>query len=522
MRPTTLPFVTVLAAFLFGTTYLYAQAPAIEWQKTYGGTGLDDATCIQQTSDGGYIVSGRSESKDGDVTGNHGSFDYWIVKLTNTGAITWEKSFGGSDDDVARCVRQTNDGGYIVVGQSKSTDGDVTGNHGNYDFWIVKLTSSGTLEWEKALGGTGDDEARSIIQTSDGGYIVVGFSNSTDGDVTGNHGGYDDWIVKLSSVGAIEWEKSFGGTLDEQAFEVKQTNEGGYIVSGYAFSGDGDVTGHHGGQDYWIIKLSNTGVIEWNKCYGGTGDDWSTGILQTSDGGYVVSGKTTSTDGDVKGNHGQWDFWVVRITSTGEIVWQIPMGGSQWDRAETIQPTSDGGFLIPGYSLSDDGDVTGHHGAAGSPDVWVVKVSSMGKLLWEKSLGGSDWDYGNYIQQTTDGGYILAGPSISTDGNVTGQHGGGDFWVVKLAATSDVDPDSTPAVSLDNYPNPFTLSTHIMAPDAKQVRICNMLGVEVTSLGESAPGEFIWTPPTSLQAGIYFAIIEGAKRTIAKSLVLTR
>ena len=182
--------------------------------------------------------------------------------------IAWQKSFGGTDTDIPNCIKQTTDGGYIVAGFSVSNDGDVVGKHGFEDYWIVKMGANGDFQWQKSLGGSGDDEARSIEQTSDGGYIIAGTSTSNDGDVTGNHGYYDYWIVKLSSIGAIQWQKSLGGSGDDEASSIEQTPDGGYIVEGGAETADGDVAGNHAGGGCWIVKLNNIGTIQWQKIIG--------------------------------------------------------------------------------------------------------------------------------------------------------------------------------------------------------------------------------------------------------------
>ena len=410
--------------------------PSIEWQKSLGGSKTEHGHSIQQTSDGGYIVAGESDSNDGDVTGNHGGFDSWIVKLTSGGTTQWQKSLGGSGKDYAYSIQQTSDGGYIVAGEADSKDGDVTGNHGGRDYWIVKLTSGGAIQWQKCFGGSSDDLASSIQQTSDGGYIVAGKSSSKDGDVTGNHGGEDYWIVKLTSGGAMEWQKCFGGSSDDLAHSIQQTSDGGYIVAGTSYSNDGDVTGSHGDMgDYWIVKLTSGGAIQWQKCFGGSGNEVVTSIHQTSDGGYIVAGTSTSSDGDVTVNHGRGDYWIVKITSGGALEWQKCFGGSESDVAFSIQETSDGGFIVAGTSYSNDGDVTGNHGIH---DYWIVKLTSGGAIQWQKSLGGGLWDFAFSIQHTSDGGYIVAGYSQSNDGDVTGNHGSvstlgfADSWVVKL------------------------------------------------------------------------------------------
>jgi type 1 glutamine amidotransferase len=304
---------TLSIFFIF--TFIYSQ-PSIQWQKTLGGTSDDWPTSIQQTADGGYIVAGRTSSYDGDVIGHHGSYDFWVVKINSLGAIVWQKTLGGSNNEEALSIQQTADGGYIVAGYTSSNDGDVTGNHGYDDIWVLKLNSLGAIVWQKTLGGTSDEWLSSIQQTADGGYIVAGSTSSNDGDVTTNHGGRDFWVVKLNSLGAIVWQKTFGGTSNEEVLSIQKTADGGYIVAGSASSNDGDVIGNHGLTDFWVVKLNNLGAIVWQKTLGGTSDDWLSSIQQTADEGYIVAGDTKSNDGDVIGNHGGRDFWVVKLSNT--------------------------------------------------------------------------------------------------------------------------------------------------------------------------------------------------------------
>jgi hypothetical protein len=396
----------------------------IQWQRSLGGSDEDLPNSIQQTNDGGFIVAGYSFSNDGDVSGNHGDQDYWIVKLTNIGTIEWQKSLGGSGYDAAQSIRQTTDGGYIVAGISFSNDGDVSGNHGFLDCWVVKLSSIGAIEWQKSLGGSSGELGNSIQQTSDGGYVVAGWSSSNDGDVSGNHNSQDCWVVKLSSIGAIEWQKSLGGSGYDGANYIQQTSDGGYVVAGWSQSNDYDVSGNHGGEDYWIVKLTNTGTIEWQKSLGGSVRDISVDIDQTNDGGYIVGGFSESNDGDVSGNHGSLDCWVVKLSSIGAIEWQKSLGGSSTDRGGSIQQTNDGGYVVAGFSASNDGDVLGNYGDA---DCWVVKLTNIGTIEWQKSLGGSAYDAANYIQHMSDGGYVVAGYSQSNDYDVSGNHGNYDY-----------------------------------------------------------------------------------------------
>lgn len=433
--------------------YLAAQSQSIEWQKCLGGTLADQAYSIRQTTDGGFIVTGRSISNDGDVSSNHGGYDCWAVKLTNTGVIEWQKSLGGTGDDVGVSIDQTDDEGYIVAGISNSTDGDVTGNHSGNDYWVVKLTNTGVIEWQKSLGGSGDDYVNSIQQTSDKGYIVVGSSNSTDGDVTGNYGGYDYWVVKLDSIGTIVWQKCLGGTGVDEAKSIYQTVDGGFVVVGLSNSTDGDVTGNHGNGDYWVVKLSITGTIEWQKSLGGTGQDLAYSIQQTTDGGYIIAGFSESNDGDITNHHGDAfysDFWIVKLSNTGNIDWQKSLGGTLTDVAHFIQQTNDGGYIVAGYTDSYDEDVTIDYWGS---EYWVVKLNSIGNFEWQKSLGGTDNERAHSIQQTDDGGYIVAGYSTSNDIDVSGNNGFYDFWVVKLSSTVGVNT-ITELNDFSVYPNP--------------------------------------------------------------------
>jgi hypothetical protein len=399
------------------------------WQKSLGGSGSDGALAVRQTFDGGYIIAGYSNSNDGDVSGNQGDYDYWIVKLTLTGEIEWQKSYGGSGSDGAYSVQQTTDGGYIIAGDTESDDGDVTFNHGVSDYWIVKLGSTGVIEWQKSLGGSLGDLANIIQQTNDGGYIIAGESSSNDGDVMGNHGNSDYWIVKLTSTGKLTWQKSLGGSSIDRANFIKETNDGGYIIAGESKSDDGDVSENHGDYDYWIVKLTSTGQIDWQKSFGGSSDDGAYSVQQTADGGYVIAGYSNSDDGDVSENHGDYDYWIVKLTSTGQIDWQKSLGGSSDDGAYSVQQITGGGYIIAGDSKSDDFDVSGNHGGS---DYWIVKLNSTGEIEWQRSLGGSLTDWANFIQQTNDGGFIIAGESASDDGDISGSHGDYDCWIVKI------------------------------------------------------------------------------------------
>ena len=506
--------------------------PTIQWQKSLGGSLNDWAQSIQQTNDGGYIVAGYSLSNNGDITLHHGSTDtadFWIAKLDSSGNIQWQKSLGGTGDDEAYSIRQTNDGGFIAAGFTTSNNGDVTVNKGGMDVWVVKLDTSGNIQWQKSLGGSGDDKANSIQQTNDGGYIVAGSSLSNDSDVSGHHGpsgisGYPDfWIVKLDTVGNIKWQKSLGGTYDDWAQSIQQTNDGGYIVAGATQSNDGDVTGYHGSPgypngDYWVVKLDTSGNIQWKKSLGGTAEDCAYSIQQTNDGGYIVAGESRSNNGDVTGNHGLLDYWVVKLDTSGNITWQKSFGGSYFDKAYSIQQTNDGGYIVAGLAESVNGDVTGHHYLQGLDDYWIVKLDTSGNLQWENCFGGGSADDAESIQQTSDGGYIVAGFTNCNDGDVLFNHGGCDYWIVKLFPAPLGIKETSLTSSFSIFPNPANSKfTAIFPDDTKFIQISNSLGQVIEKRSVKNQTESVFQISGK---GIYFVQIVTDKETTTKKLII--
>jgi uncharacterized delta-60 repeat protein len=427
LSPNTTYYVRAYATNIDGTAYgdelIFTTKIKIIWQKFLGGRSSEQAYSIQQTTDGGYIFAGYTTSDDDYITGYNGYYDYLIMKLTSTGELEWYKVYGGSAMEIAYSIQQTIDGGYIVAGKSASDNGDVLENNGETDIWILKLTSAGDIDWQKSLGQNSIDEAYSIQQTYDTGYIIAG-STSSSSTMS------DYWIVKLTSAGNIDWQKSIGGSNGDKAYYVRQTSDEGYIIAGESNSNDGDVSGYHGDTDCWIVKLTSTGEIDWQKSLGGSDWDEAYSIHQTTDEGYIFAGASDSNDGDVSGNHGTRDCWIVKLTSTGEIDWQKSLGGSYRDEAYSIQQTTDGGYIFAGYTRSDDGDVTERNGEY---DYWIVKLTSAGEIDWQRPLGGSDDDIARFIIQTSDGNYIIAGASCSDDGDVEGNIGSYDCWIVKIS-----------------------------------------------------------------------------------------
>jgi hypothetical protein len=400
------------------------------WQKALGGTDSDIGAAITLSSDGGYLVAGYTSSPDGDVANNYGNFDFWIVKLNADRTIAWQKVLGGSGDDRANSIVALTDGGCVVAGYTTSTDGEVTGNHGRSDYWIVKLDAGGKIVWKSVFGGLLYDEATSVVSNPDGGYTVAGYSSSSNGNVLNNRGGYDYWIIWLDANGALINQKNYGGSGDDLARSLITTPDGGYLVAGSTSSINGNVTGNHGADDYWVLKLNAAGSIEWQKALGGTGTDYAHSIVAASDGSSLIAGYTKSTDGDVTGNHGKDDYWIVKLNANGTMAWQKTLGGSGTDQAFAITPAKDGGCAVAGMATSLDGDVTGNHGAG---DSWIVRLNAGGSVVWKKALGGTFVET-TYDIATIGNSFITAGYTHSADGDVSGGHGTSkvDFWLFKI------------------------------------------------------------------------------------------
>ena len=360
--------------FLLSFTNAHAQ-----WAYTYGGTGSDNFQSIKQTSDGGYIMAGATTPLN--------YTDLWVMKVDKNGIITWQKSYGGAYGDSAKSIQQLQDGGYIVGGSTQSF-GDQS-----FDFWVLRLDSSGAVIWEKAYGEAGDDYLFSIQQTvPDGGYIVAGWTNSFGA------GDHDMWLLKLDGNGNIVWQKTYGGTGFDYPADVKQTGDGGFIVAGYTDSFQ------PGESDTWLLKLNSDGNIAWQKIYGGNAEDWPASISITSDNGYIVAGTTESFGA------GLYDLWMLKLGSDGTVIWEKAYGGTDNDYGIATMQASDGGYIVAGLTASF---------GEGSEDAWIMKLDENGAVTWQKTFGGTGNDYVQSVQETKEGKYIAAGYTFSFASGLT-------------------------------------------------------------------------------------------------------
>jgi hypothetical protein len=435
----------LITCFLLAAKNLIGQ-PSIQWQKTIGGTNEDNVYIIQQTNDKGYVMMGYSNSDStGEKIENHfGQYDFWVVKIDSIGVIQWQKTLGGTLNELGTCIRQTNDGGYIVGGSSESV---ISGNkdssgYGMMDYWIVKLDANGQKQWEKVIGSNNDDFLYSVYQTNDGGYVLGGRSNSASNGIKSesSFGGFDYWIVKLdSTANIIKWENTIGGSSDDYLLNLNLTNDGGYILAGKSNSpASFDKTENSmGDYDYWVVKLDSAGIVQWDNTIGGVQHDELSCVQQANDGSYILGGvsNSDSTGDKTENSKGDYDYWVVKLNVTGDTIeWQNTIGGNNTDGFEWLQQTIDGGYILGGYSNSTiSGDKT--QDTIGGFDDWIVKLNATGNIQWQKTFGGTFDDYLYYLQQTSDGGYITSTRSVSAiSGDKTDScRGGMDYWSVKLA-----------------------------------------------------------------------------------------
>ncbi|WP_046758967.1 hypothetical protein [Kordia jejudonensis] len=418
----------------------------IDWLKTIGGTEEDTAQDIVLTPDGGYAIVGFTKSIDGDIT-DHSSEqnDYWVTRLDADGNILWSKTYGGSADDRGEAIESTSDGGFIITGYSRSADEDVNTNNGFYDQWIVKLDAGGNIQWEQSLGFSGSDQAFDIIQTSDGGYFTTGFLDITASGGQGNvgrpntpsgsfdmpeHGVGEFWCHKLDANGTIIWSRYFGGTNNDRSYATLETNDNHFILAGSSESDDFDVTSSQGSYDFWVVKISNTGDLIWQKSYGGSGIEIGYDIEKTNDGNYIVVGDTRSADGNIANLKGSSDFWVIKISDTdGSLLWERTYGGTDFESARAVTVLQDGGFAIAGSAKSNNTDVNANYG---QNDIWVIKISDNGNLTWEKNFGGSQLDLAYGIIETTDEKLVVVGNTQSSDGDINTNKGIKDALIIKI------------------------------------------------------------------------------------------
>jgi hypothetical protein len=462
----------VLLVLLCLSNNMFAQILQIDWQQCFGGTDTEYAYDIISVPNG-YILSGGTKSIDGDVTNNYGGVDMWLIKTDETGNMIWQKTYGGSHSEGGTRIFRNNDGSYYIIGESDSDDGDISNDPypESTDYWIVKIDSLGTILWEKIVGGNRLDQLWTGTATSDGGIAAFGWTNSTDGDVSTSYGGYDMWLVKLNSDGEILWDKSIGNSGFDYGQAIIETGDKGFLVGGGSIIQEGGnltCDTYHGGLEAILVKLDSLGNIEWQNCYGGSRGESFTGILELDD-GYILVGYTDSEDGDVSGWHPSAgeplnDIWFVKVDLEGNLIWQKCLGGSRSEYSSITIETISSDYIVFGYTQSNDGDVSGNHSNSNlKNDIWMVKLSSEGEILWQQCFGGINNETVNFgVIQKSDNRYVIAGesnygPSYDVQCNYhVGSGAWSDFWVFEVYDTTVNITDTPGNTTLKVYPNPAT------------------------------------------------------------------
>ncbi|OFX17221.1 MAG: hypothetical protein A2033_00945 [Bacteroidetes bacterium GWA2_31_9] len=289
----------------------------IAWQKVFGGNKDDIPNAIIKVSNNEFIFLGFTNSNDS-VFGNHGDSDFHVVKINDDGNIIWQRCYGGSNQDRATAISKINDNSYIISGYSASNDFDVTENKGLLDIWIINIDSVGNIIWQKSFGGSDYDLINSTLLIQDQ-LMIVGSTRSTDGDISFHYGSStnsDCWLLKMDLAGNLIWQKVLGGSKNDAGMKIERTNDNKFVIVGYTNSNDGDISGYIGNNpmyDYMIIKVDSNGVVEWEKTLGGSSDEQAVNTSEVINNKFVVAGWTKSNDINVSGNHGLEDFWVVKF-----------------------------------------------------------------------------------------------------------------------------------------------------------------------------------------------------------------
>ncbi|GER58849.1 lipoprotein [Patiriisocius marinus] len=416
----------------------------VSYVKTFGGSGVDIAVDIVEANNGNYVIVGTTTSTDGDISGKTTSDqDYWMLEITPEGSMVSNQTYGGSQDDVVSSVSKTSDGGYIMSGYSRSTDGDVSENAGFQDFWLVKTNSTGTIQWEQSFGFLGTDQAFNVFETSTGNFFATGFLDVTasggegnDATTSGNddtrgvlHGVGEFWGILMDSNGNKLWRRYFGGSNNDRSYDAIETNDGGFLMTGASESVDFDITDDKGSYDFWAVRLDVNGNKLWTKSFGGSEIDISYAVAKTTDNGYILVGDTRSSDKDVSNLYGNADVWAVKFNDDGAIVWEQNYGGASFDSARDIKKLNNGDFAIVGNSRSGSGDYTNNYG---QNDIMLMTIGANGNLKYSYTAGGSGLDFGDALIQTQDNSIVLVGNTESNDNDITTNRGIKDVVVIKI------------------------------------------------------------------------------------------
>ena len=354
----------------------FSSEDQILWNRTFGGSDDDRGVDIVATNDGGFAILGAASSSDLEVSQNAGSHDFWMLKITAEGTVMWEKSFGFSGSDKGISLTNTADNGFLLTGVLDVSASGGQGNskgtqrHSGGDVWVLKLSSNGTLEWSTYFGGSFTDTPFGVVETSNNEYIIAASSDSEDFNISNNKGTYDFWVFRITSEGTLVWEKNFGGSEIDEARAIAAADDGNFIIVGDTRSADVDVSNNNGAADIWVLKISPEGILIWEKTIGATGFDAARSISKMQDNGFLISGSSrSSTAGFI--NQGQNDAFLFKINSEGIMEWQETVGGSEIDFLYDAVELNNRTIIAVGESNSADGDIAENKGFS---DGLIIKI----------------------------------------------------------------------------------------------------------------------------------------------------
>lgn len=519
----------VLLTLMVSLQRMQAQStPAIQWQRCFGGSLDDTGYGITATADGGFLIAGCAGSSDGDLLKGEeiqhgGTCDFWALKIDAWGNNQFKIHLGGTKSDIARTAALMSNGNYALAGIVESNDVDVTGNHGIFDYWLVTVSPAGDVLTKKCFGGSKYDDFGSMIATADGGLALCGGTQSNDGDVSGNHGDSDYWLVKTDADGNIQWQKCFGGTNYEKAFDLFQSSDGGFLLAGFTESNDGDVSGNHSTDyDGWVIKTDASGNLQWQKCLGGSGQDGLFKIIELDNQKILAAGYAYSSNGDIAGNKGEEDAWLVLLDAAGEVIWSKTVGGDSSDRFNSVQQDPLGNFIAGGFTQSVNEDVSFKYG---DKDFWLTRFDTTGQLLWETVYGGTYAEVGYDIALSSEATLGMIGFTSSNDFDVSGNHGAignfevkKDYWVIKLSSVVGINETTQTVLSLQ----PTLTSGELQIPldDFKEsgclLRVYDVYGSVKLELEIASPSSTI-LDVHKLPGGSYFVeVVSAGKKAVGR------
>lgn len=425
--PLTMKNIKLTILLFLYTVFISAQDYKIVWQQCLGDiNSINHYHSVTRISDGFFLTLGINS--DEGVTNYHGSADIWLIRTDSLYNILWEKCYGGSDTDNPRKIVPITDTTFYIFGSTWSVDGDVlSGTYGFNDVWVVKINGQGDIFWERTYGTPGYEEPNDLIVTPDGGFVFINRIGGGGGDVSQFFGFGDVWMCKCDPEGNIEWEKTLGNEGLDNGVSLLINRRGNIVMVGAVQWHGGMVTCHPQGEigNVWLVELDMQGNILWQECYGGSAYEAGIKIVELDD-GYIVAAASHSNDGDVSGHHGSIgegsrpDIWVVKIDSLGGIIWQNCLGGTQYDAPIELFSTSTGEILVFGYTISNDGDVSGNNSNPGNVDGWLAKLDVNGVLLGQQCFGGRGNEYFNThsVAKINDYQYIISGNTSHSSGDV--------------------------------------------------------------------------------------------------------